>query len=159
MKIPELTFDFYNLEMGDSFRFGKLILRAQDKNLKFHATSGLLDFQGIGSCGLSNKGAIPPCKLVSIPTYTVNTKPISMPKKRGIEGNFYQIFPYLNKVEVNGRMTTRGDFGIHQDVGAKGTAGCIGITKGMHWHAYQLVMEGLSQDGFENINLFVPVGY
>lgn len=159
MKKPELIFDFYNLEMGDNFRFGKLILRAPDKNLKFHATSGLFNFQGIGSCGIVGHGAIPPCELVSIPTYTVDTKPILMAGKRGIDGNFYQVFPHLNKVEVNDRISTRGDFGIHQDAGVKGTAGCIGITKGMHWKAFQMEMQHLLVLGFENINLFVPVGY
>lgn len=159
MKTPELIFDFYNLGMGDEFHFGKLILRAPDKNLRFHATSGLLGFQNLRSCGLMGRGAIPPCELVSIPTYTVNTRPIPMLGKRGIEGNFYQIFPYLNKVDVGDKITTRGDFGIHQDAGVRGTAGCIGITKGMHWKAFQMEMQHLVALGFENANLFVPVGY
>jgi hypothetical protein len=159
MNKPELIFNFYNLKMDDSFRFGKLILRAPDKNLRFHATSGLANFQQIGSCGLVGRGAIPPCELVSIPTYTVNTCPIPMAGKRGIEGNFYQIFPHVNKVEVNNRTSARGDFGIHQDAGIKGTAGCIGVTKGMHWKAFQMEMQSLFVQGFKNINLFVPVGY
>ncbi len=159
MNKPELIFDFYKLWMGDKFHFGKLILRAPDKNLKFHATSGLPKFQAISSCGLVGKGAIPPCELVSVPTYTVNTRAIPMFGKRGIEGNFYQIFPHLNKVEVNNRISARGDFGIHQDAGILGTAGRIGITKGMHWKAFQMEMQNLLVQGFENINLFVPVGY
>jgi len=159
MNKPVLIFEFYNLAIGDNFRFGKLILRTHDRNLRFHATSGLSNFQGIASCGLVGRGAIPPCEFVSIPTYTVNTSPYPMFGKVGIEGNFYQIFPYVNNVKVHNRTSTRGDFGIHQDEGVKGTAGCIGITKGMHWKAFQMEMQSLVTQGFENINLFVPVGY
>jgi hypothetical protein len=160
MKIPELTFDFYKVgDQGNSFKFGKLYLRTKDKYLKFHATSGLPNYQQLINCGQRGRGGIPPCEMVNILTYTVSTKPIPMPKLRGVEGNFYQIFPHLNQVKTSSGVYTRGDFGIHQDAGILGTAGCIGITKGMHWKAFQMEMQSLVTQGFEKINLFVPVGY
>lgn len=160
MKKPELIFEFYKAgELRDGFKFGKLYVRTTDRYLKFHASSGLSDYQSISNCWQKGKGGIPPCTLVSILNYTVNTQPISMPKKRGIEGNFYQIFPHLNNVKVNDKIYIRGDFGIHQDAGIQGTSGCIGITKGMHWHAFQLAMEQLNQDGIETIPLYVPINY
>lgn len=159
MRTPELIFDFYRKDEFEGFRFGKLFLRTPNKHLKFHATSGLLGHQNLFNCGESGQGAIPPSELVNIPCYIVNTSPISMLGKRGIEGNFYQIFPYLNKVEINDGVYTRGDFGIHQDAGIKGTAGCVGLTRGMHWKAFEVEMKILREQGLERINLFVPVGY
>lgn len=160
MKIPELTFDFYKVDDREhNFKFGKLYLRTKDKYLKFHATSGLHGYQRLIDCGKRGRGGIPPCELVSIPTYTVSTKPIPMPKLRGVEGNFYQIFPHLNQVQTSHGVYTRGDFGIHQDVGVKGTAGCIGITKGIHWQAFQMEMQELTVQGISSMNLFIPMGY
>lgn len=159
MKKIGLIFDFYNLKGGGNFRFGKLILATTDKNLRFHATSGLLNFQDISSCGTSNRGAIPPCELVGISEYTVSTNPIFMPEKRGIEGNFYRILPYSNRVQVNDRISARGDFGIHADMGIKGTAGCVGLTRGKHWEVYQREMKFLFDEGIDWLPLFVPVGY
>lgn len=160
MKAPELIFDFYSLiDTDESFKFGKLYLRTMSKYLKFHATSGLPNHQKLLNCGQRGQGGIPPCELVNIPAYSVSTKPIQMPKLRGVEGNFYQIFPHLNKVEMSNGIYTRGDFGIHQDAGILGTAGCIGITKGMHWKAFQIEMQGLVTQGISSISLFVPMGY
>lgn len=160
MKLPELTFDFYRVDDREhNFKFGKLYLRTKDKYLKFHATSGLHGYQRLVDCGKRGRGGIPPCELVAILSYTVSTKPIPMPKTRGVEGNFYQIFPHLNQVQTSYGVYTRGDFGIHQDAGIKGTAGCVGITKGMHWKAFEMEMQGLVTQGIEKINLFVPMGY
>lgn len=160
MKLPELTFDFYKVDDREyNFKYGKLYLRTKDKYLKFHATSGLSGYQRLIDCSKGSHGAIPPCELVNISTYSVSTKPIAMPKLRGIEGNFYQILPYLNKVKMSHGVYTRGDFGIHQDAGILGTAGCIGVTKGMHWRAFQMEMQSLLVQGISSINLFVPMGY
>ena len=157
--LPELQFDFYNINKFDGFKFGKLFLRTHQKSLRFHATSGLAGYQELSSCWRRGLAAIPPCKLVSIPFYTVCTKPIPMPRNRGIEGNFYQIFPYMNLVKVSHGVYERGDFGIHQDAGSLGTAGCIGVTKGMHWQAFQVEMQSLLVQGLSSINLSVPVKY
>lgn len=160
MRTPELTFDFYKVgEFADSFKFGKLYLRTKDKYLKFHATSGLPMYQNLMNCGEKGRGGIPPCELVNISAYNVDTTPIHMPKKRGVEGNFYRIFPFNNNVRMSDGVYTRGDFGIHADMGQKGTAGCIGITKGMHWKAFQMEMQSLVTQGISSINLFVPMGY
>ena len=160
MRKPELLFDFYKVgEFSDKFKFGKLYLKTTDKHLKFHATSGLPNHQQLENCGEKGRGGIPPCELVNILAYTVSTAPILMPKLRGVEGNFYQIFPHLNQVKMSHGVYTRRDFGLHQDAGILGTAGCIGITKGMHWKAFQMEMQNLLVQGFENIDLFVPMGY
>ena len=160
MKAPELVFDFYSVkDIGNSFKFGKLYLRTMDKYLRFQATSGLLNHQRLSNCGERGRGGIPPCELVNIPAYSVSTKAIAMPKVRGVEGNFYQIFPHLNRVEINDGVYTRGDFGIHQDAGVLGTAGCVGITKGMHWKAFEMEMQELVKKGIGSISLFVPMGY
>lgn len=158
MRTPQLTFDFYNLKQPYGFRYGKLILRSPEKNLRFQATSGLLNFQDVRDCATRQKGGIPPCRFVRIPHYTVSTQPIAMPKKRGVEGNFYQIFPYLNDVVVNGSSQQRGDFGIHKDAGTEGTAGCVGLVKGMHWNVFESEMKRLLNQGLEYIPLFVPEG-
>lgn len=159
MKKTELIFDFYKVNDSDAFKFGKLYLRTKDKYLKFHATSGLPGYQQLSDCWKRGKAGIPPCELVSILTYNVDTTPIHMPKTRGIEGNFYRIYPFNNDVQMSHGVYTRGDFGIHQDVGVKGTAGCIGVTKGMHWKAFQMEMQNLVVQGISSVNLFVPVGY
>lgn len=159
IKAPELLFDFYKVGRKDTFNFGKLFVRTKSKYLKFHATTGLPGFQDLRDCGTRMKGGIPPCELVSVANYTVSTSPTPMPKLRGVEGNFYQIFPYLNRVRVNDHIYTRGDFGIHQDAGVLGTAGCIGVTKGMHWKAFELTMKELLESGINFVPLFVPMGY
>ena len=157
--LPELTFDFYQINKFDGFKFGKLFLRTSEKSLKFHATSGLAGYQELKDCWRRGLAAIPPCELVSILFYRVSTKPIPMPTTRGIKGNFYQIFPYMNKVKTSHGTYERGDFGIHQDEGGLGTAGCIGITKGIHWEAFQVEMQRLLVQGLSTVNLSVSVGY
>lgn len=156
MTKPILTFDFYNLERDDLFHFGKLKIKSSNGNLKFQATSGLANFQDVPTCWMKGRGSIPPCNLISIPFYNVDTTPIHMPKTRGIEGNFYRIFPFSNYVKTSHGVYTRGDFGIHQDVGVKGTAGCIGITKGLHWKLFEIEMQRLKLQGFNSVDLFVP---
>lgn len=156
MQIPFLIFNFYNLEDTYQFRYGKLILKTHEKNLRFQVTSGLMNFQDIRDCGTRRKGGIPPCKYVGIPHYSVATSPIPMNEKRGIEGNFYQIFPYLNDVVINNSTQSRGDFGVHKDAGIKGTAGCVGITKGMHWDVFESEIKRLRLQGVNYIPLFVP---
>lgn len=154
-----LLFDFYEYDRTEKFRFGRLYLKTKEKHLIFQATSGLLGHQRIVDCGTRGKGGIPPCEFVGISTYSVSTHSIPMPNKRGIEGNFYQIFPYSNQVKINDGVYTRGDFGIHQDAGVKGTAGCIGITKGVHWKVFEIEMQSLVVQGVSSVELLVPGGY
>lgn len=54
--------------------------------------------------------------------WTVSTTPIAMPKTRGVEGNFYQIFP-SRVVTIKG--IERSNFGIHRDANVPGSMGCI----------------------------------
>lgn len=159
MTKPSLLFDFYEYNRTEKFRFGRLYLQANKKHLKFQATSGLQNYQKQSDCWQRGKAGIPPCELVSILAYNVETTPIHMPKTRGIEGNFYRIYPFNNYVKMSHGVYTRGDFGIHQDAGTKGTAGCIGITKGMHWKVFQIEMQNLVVQGISSVDLFVPVGY
>ena len=121
------------------------------------ASSGLRGYQGVGNCNKKSKGGIPPCSLVGIPNYVVNTVPIHMPATRGILGNFYRIFPFNVAVNQYGKKVARGDFGIHADMPPKGTAGCIGIPPGEHWERFQKLMAEIAANGHESINLFVPM--
>lgn len=155
-----LIFDFYSIYLkSDNFRTGTLICASPAGNMKFMATSGLKNYQGIGSCNKKGKGGIPPCELVGIKTYTVATKPIAMPKTKGVEGNFYQIFPFNVLVLQYEKKTARGDFGIHADMNIKGTSGCIGLLPGEHWQKFEELMKKISSAGEELVDLFVPMGY
>ena len=153
----QLIFDFYTtFSTVNEFRVGTLVYKSSIQNLKFMATSGLSHYQGIGSCNKKGRGAIPPCEFIGIPNYTVSTKPIFMPGIRGVEGNFYQILPFEVSVIQYEKKTKRGDFGIHADKNTKGTAGCIGVSPGIHWEKFQDIMLKTLLRGEETIDLFVP---
>lgn len=156
---PNLLFDFYEYNRTEKFRFGRLYLQTDKKHLKFQATSGLQNYQKQSDCWRRGLAGIPPCELVSISTYSVDTSPSPMLKTKGIEGNFYRVYPFSNNVKMSHGVYARGDFGIHQDAGIKGTAGCIGITKGVHWQVFQIEMQALVVQGISSIKLFVPTGY
>ncbi|MDJ0598279.1 MAG: hypothetical protein QNJ37_05510 [Crocosphaera sp.] len=82
--------------------------------------------------------------------YTVQTTPIYLPQ-RGIEGNFFKIDPHL--VNIWGK--TRGDFGIHFDANAPGSAGCVVIRNRKAWDAFQEMMGHYRNAGLNSVPLIV----
>ncbi|MDJ0600342.1 MAG: hypothetical protein QNJ37_16060 [Crocosphaera sp.] len=82
--------------------------------------------------------------------YTVQTTPIYLPQ-RGIEGNFFKIDPHL--VNIWGK--TRGDFGIHFDANAPGSAGCVVIRNKSAWDAFQEMMGHYRNAGLKSVPLIV----
>ncbi|MDJ0598721.1 MAG: hypothetical protein QNJ37_07775 [Crocosphaera sp.] len=82
--------------------------------------------------------------------YTVQTTPIYLPQ-RGIEGNFFKIDPHL--VNIWGK--TRGDFGIHFDANAPGSAGCVVIRNRKAWDAFQEMMGHYRNAGLDSVPLIV----
>lgn len=156
----QLIFGFYGSNLvKDKFHTGTLICTSDFGNMRFMATSGLKHYQGIGSCNKKGKGGIPPCKLVNIDKYTVSLRPISMLRTKGVEGNFYQIFPFEVLVDQYGKKTVRGDFGIHRDANVPGSVGCIVIPSGEHWQEFEELMTKLRGKGAKTLDLFVSANY
>lgn len=156
MTTNQLIFGFYGSSLvKDKFHHGTLICTSAFGNMKFMATTGQRFYQGIGSCNKKGKGGIPPCKIVGIDKYTVSLRPIFMPQVRGVEGNFYQIFPFEVLVDQYGKKTARGDFGIHRDANVPGSAGCIVIPSGEHWQEFEELMKKLQDKGVKTLDLFV----
>jgi hypothetical protein len=74
-----------------------------------------------------------------------------MPQVRGVEGNFYKINPHM--VTVNG--VQRGDFGVHFDANAPGSAGCVVLRTDIGWQAFEKDMKNLLTRGVNEIPLLV----
>lgn len=94
-------------------------------------------------------GPIPSNTLINESHYRVNVNPLWLNKK-GINGNFYQIFPY--SVSIKG--VNRGDFGIHLDVDNNGTLGCIGIVAS-DWEKFKTKMTQLHNKRISKIPLLI----
>jgi hypothetical protein len=93
-------------------------------------------------------GVIPPQYRCGIPCWTVDTKPIPMPKIKGVEGNFYKINPSSVTTDKGG---VRGDFGIHLDANAPGSMGCI-VLNPLNFTNFETIMKAVKAD---SIPLFV----
>lgn len=117
----------------------------------FQATSGCIGNQYKGAWTLKGKGPLPHSSLLPERCYWVKTAPISLKHVKGVEGNFYPILPFT--VHVNGRE--RGDFGVHADRNAPGSAGCIVLPSIAEWAFFQASMEGAREEGVEKIPLTV----
>ncbi|WP_202895711.1 hypothetical protein [Iningainema tapete] len=146
---------FHN-KLGDSSQLleGRLLLIDSESNTiknVYRATSGSAGWQEHHELAVRGKGSIPPQSDVNIPHYTVATKPIPMPKLKGVEGNFYKIDPHL--VRINGQQ--RGDFGIHRDANVPGSAGCVVLTTIPGWEGFQLDMRNLATSGVQKVPLLV----
>lgn len=118
---------------------------------QYIATSGLPSYQEFKDVSIKGKGSIPPTIPTVISRYQVLTKPIPMPEKKGIEGNFYKVDPHT--VVFSG--VQRGDFGIHRDANAPGSAGCIVLTTTIGWSTFEQTMKDLSSNGVKFIPLLV----
>lgn len=134
---------------------GKLSVSNAHKNMRFLATSGCPRFQYAHSEKLKGRGPIPAPIKVGITSYHVLTTPLFLPHVRGIEGNGYPISPFW--IEVEG--IRRGDFLIHEDKNAPGSAGCVVITSNAHWRAFETWMTEIRQLGHKNARLDVAYTY
>jgi hypothetical protein len=93
----------------------------------YRATSSLPGRQSADSWN-GKGGLIPPGAF-----YTVSVDPLWMPNVRGVEGSFYQIWPF----EVPTDGDPRGDFGIHFDANQPGSLGCIVLSTQRGWDAFR----------------------
>lgn len=71
--------------------------------------------------------------------WTVSTTPIPMPKTKGVEGSFYQIFPSRVITTKGGE---RSNFGIHRDANVPGSMGCI-VMDGIEFSKFEAEMKTL----------------
>ncbi|MDJ0661568.1 MAG: hypothetical protein QNJ42_19085 [Crocosphaera sp.] len=153
MSSPKSLIFFMDLNRQTPLIEGRLIAYDNVKckvDQQYIATSGCQNNQRWDSQDDSGRGPIPRNDQVKIDYYTVNTTPIYLPQ-RGIEGNFYKIDPHL--VNIWGK--TRGDFGIHYDANAPGSAGCVVIRNKMAWEAFQEMMGHYRAAGLESVPLIV----
>ncbi len=97
-------------------------------------------------------GFIPPeYRVPGLKSWTVNTKPISMPDNPGVDGNFYKIDPHEVKTDEGG---IRGDFGIHKDGNVPGSMGCI-VMSPDRFQQFEKEITELAKDGVTSLPLFV----
>ncbi|GBF81592.1 hypothetical protein [Aphanothece sacrum] len=67
------------------------------------------------------------------------------------KGNFYHILP--NSVNIEG--ISRGEFGVHFDANAPGSAGCIVIRNRQEWDGFQKLMSDYNSAGVETVLLSI----
>ena len=120
--------------------------------VKLAATSWYRVNQFYGSWTLKGRGPLPPSKIVAPKTYSVSTQRLWLPQVKGVEGSFYAISPFA--IQVNG-MVSRGDFGIHFDANAPGSAGCIVILLQEHWDLFRNLMAQFRTGASQQIPLEV----
>lgn len=144
-----------DLARSSSLINGRLILLDADKNQiieRYIATSGAPGNQSFEMMATRGRGPIPAQYECGIPMYTVQTKPIYMPHVKGVEGNFYKIDPHNVNIWGKGR----GDFGIHADGNAPGSAGCIVLPTSEGWNGFQKQMSIIAKiTGVTSIPLLV----
>ena len=99
-------------------------------------------------------GVIPPeYRVPSLKNWQVLTKPIYLPKVKGVEGNFYKINPHNVVTDKGGQ---RGDFGIHRDANAPGSLGCI-VMSNDRFTDFERVIASLRNEGVDELPLFQVV--
>lgn len=134
-------------EIGDKGK-GQLIL--------IDTRSARIDARWTARSGLGGKevqrayGPLPSNLLAGFDHYKMPLSPLAMPGKKGIDGNFYRLFPFL--FHFSG--TQRGDFGVHADRGANGTFGCIGLLES-DWAHFEKIIADLRTTGLKSIPLLV----
>lgn len=153
MKSAKSLIFFMDLGRESALIEGRLIAYDNVKckvDQQYIATSGCRNNQRWDSQDDRMLGPIPRCDQVNLEHYLVHTKPIFLPQK-GIEGNFFKIDPHL--VDIWGK--TRGDFGVHYDANAPGSAGCVVIRNPKAWEAFQEMMGHYNKAGLDKIPLIV----
>lgn len=119
---------------------------------KFAASSGCPRFQFIGAETLKGRGQIPSPVVCGKECFKLQVNPVNLSHVRGIEGNGYPILPF--NVNVSGEIE-RGDFLIHADRNAPGSAGCIVITLEHHWNTFEQRMRVLNSKGYQYLDLLI----
>lgn len=117
---------------------------------EYRATCSTAGKQGDGSWK-QRGGLIPPSSDLPNKEYLVDTKPIYMPKVKGVEGNFYCITPF----SVPTKGVTRGDFGFHFDANVPGSLGCIVLRTPRGWEALQRDIGNIAAAGIKQVSLIV----
>lgn len=124
---------------------GNLQLIYPDKKpIDYLATSGCQQWQQPEDQSARARGPIPAGE------YQIPTKPYWL-DTRGIEGWFFHITP--DPIVING--VTRGEFGVHFDANAPGSAGCIVLRKFPGWQRFCDRMEAIAKSGIKSIPLSV----
>ncbi len=153
MESPKSLIFFMDLATRSSLIHGRLLAYDNNKakvDQQYIATSGCINNQRWDSQDDRGRGPIPRCDQVGLDHYTVQTNPIYLPQ-RGIEGNFFKINPHM----VNIWNKSRGDFGIHFDANAPGSAGCVVIINPKAWEAFQEMMGHYRNAGLSEVPLIV----
>lgn len=154
MSSPKSLIFYQPLKTSNTLIEGRLIAYDNQKVKKdeeYIVASGCIGNQAWESQSAKGRGPIPRCSQVNIEHYDVKTTPYYQPNTKGIEGNFFHILP--NSVNING--VSRGEFGIHFDANAPGSAGCIVIRNSPAWDAFQKMMKHYKEAGLETVPLFV----
>lgn len=100
---------------------------------------------------LKGRGPLPPSLKIAPYRYKISTQRLWLPQVKGVEGSFYAIAPFT--VQLGG--TSRGDFGIHFDANAPGSAGCIVILLQEHWNLFRKLIAEFRAAGHQQIPLEV----
>lgn len=134
------------LRESSALLLGRLILLKDGLHLDtFIATSGCTGNQSRNSQDDRGKGCLPSTYELGGASYAVQTTPYDMRGRLGIDGNFFKINPDV--VTIWGR--TRGDFGVHKDANAPGSAGCVVLPTGKGWTAFQEQMAFVAKEAKE----------
>lgn len=96
-------------------------------------------------------GLLPANKDTKNKNYSVVLTPVGLSNNKGVAGNFYPIKPHVIKT-VKG--TYLSDVGIHLDVDASGSLGCIVMDK-LEFDEFEHYMDDLRKRGIKEIPLFV----
>ncbi|MEH2394467.1 MAG: hypothetical protein V7K21_23330 [Nostoc sp.] len=152
LKMYFLTFSL-NFDRDPGLEEGRLYLRHLEKGMLqvWVATSATARKQFPESFHQKGSMIPPEYRVLELKFWTVNTKPISMKEKKGVEGNFYQILPSDVKTDKGG---VRGDFGIHKDANVPGSMGCIVLTP-ERFQGFEKEVTQLAKEGKDSIPLFV----
>ncbi len=153
MDSPKSLIFFMDLAPASHLISGRLLAYDNNKSKvdqQYLATSGCIGNQRWDSQDDRGRGPIPRCDQVKLEHYTVQTKPLYLPQK-GIEGNFFKINPHM--VNIWGK--SRGDFGVHFDANAPGSAGCVVIINPNAWEAFQEMMGHYRKAGLSEVPLIV----
>lgn len=139
--------------VSDNLEIGLLELIKDDSVINLIRTTS--SFKGMQYWGSWQKkgGLIPPGE------WEVSTNPIDMAWNKGVNTGkknipsfFYQIFPEIQR-QANGIL--RGDFGIHFDGNAPGSAGCIVAVTFLGWQRIREFMAAANKAGFDRIKIVV----
>lgn len=132
-----------HLRQSSDLLEGRLILLEDGKLVDTYiATSGCPGCQHKLAQDDKGKGPLPSNYGLGLDCYTVMSAPIDLSGTKGVEGNFYKINPHTVKIAG----IERGDFGIHFDANAPGSAGCIVLRTPKGWTEFKHKMRSINQE-------------